>query len=115
MLSVSYQWNATARGFTREQPGHPKQLNIRRGESSPLSRSNQAGIEASAAIADAQWLSQVQGFFLFFVMVSAAEFWGRVRVVRGGGLTVQCCRNFLEVASQVPWRGEASVLCHGLG
>ncbi|KAL7912682.1 hypothetical protein GGI35DRAFT_258954 [Trichoderma velutinum] len=46
-----------------------------------------------------------QGLFLF-VMVSAAEFWGRG--VRGG---LQCCRNFLELLSAL----EASVPCHDLG
>lgn len=64
-VEVCYRYRISSPRFHKRTAGCPKRLNIRRGESSPLSRSNQAGIEASAAIADAQWLSQVQGFFLF--------------------------------------------------
>ena len=42
------------------------------------------GVKAVVAIADAQWLSQGNDF----VMVSAAEFWGR------GGVERSVCRNF---------------------
>lgn len=80
--------------FHKRTAGYPKQLNIRRGESSPLSRSSQAGIEASAAIADAQWLSQVQGFFLF-----RDGFCRGVLGTSEGG--AQCCRNFLEDVSSL--------------